>query len=209
MELPINTNSKYYEVNLKTLIDVIGEDRANEILSSFSCPKNKDVEKFLREKAVLFTKRDFSQTHLVFWVSEDSAQKELVGYYALALKTLSVAKDCITNTQARKFREQGIFNSDRNTYTVPASLIGQLGKNYQNGNDVLITGDELLDLAVSRIKKAQHEIGGRFVYLECEDKKKLLEFYQRNGFRVFGNRRLDKDETGLEGEYLVQLLMIT
>ena len=46
MKLPINTNSKYYEINLKTLIDTVGEDRAKEILSSFSCPKNKDVEEY-------------------------------------------------------------------------------------------------------------------------------------------------------------------
>lgn len=35
--------------------------------------------------------------------------------------------------------------------------------------------------------------------------KKLLDFYQNNNFKVFGKRKLDGDETDLNGEYLVQL----
>lgn len=43
------------------------------------------------------------------------------------------------------------------------------------------------------------------MYLECEDKKKLLEFYTKNNFKIFGKRNLDRDETDLNGEYLIQL----
>ncbi|MCU5941466.1 N-acetyltransferase, partial [Clostridioides difficile] len=49
--------------------------------------------------------------------------------------------------------------------------------------------------------------GGKIVYLECEDKPKLIEFYKDNGFVDFGKRSLDKDETdSLDGGYLVQML---
>lgn len=50
-------------------------------------------------------------------------------------------------------------------------------------------------------------IGGKIAYLECEDHKKLIEFYERNGFVHFGKRLLDKDEADrMSGKYLVQML---
>lgn len=36
----------YGLVNLKEMIEEVGEDRVKEILSAFSCPLNKDVEFF-------------------------------------------------------------------------------------------------------------------------------------------------------------------
>ena len=92
------------------------------------------------------------------------------------------------------------------TYHLSAPLIAQLGKNYANGMDQLITGDELLKIACDEIRRVQYVLGGRFVYLECEDKPCLTDFYGRNGFCEFDRRSLDPDETDIEGEYLVQML---
>ena len=50
----------------------------------------------------------------------------------------------------------------------------------------------------------QNEVGGRFVYLECEEKEKLIKFYENNHFKLFGKRKLDRDETDIKGEYLLQ-----
>lgn len=88
-----------------------------------------------------------------------------------------------------------------------ANLIGQLSKNFFDNYNELITGDELLKLACDKVKVIQGEIGGRIVYLECEDDPKLIDFYSSNGFVKFGKRKLDRDELGLmQGEYLVQML---
>ena len=86
-------------------------------------------------------------------------------------------------------------------------LIAQLGKNYQHGYNTLITGEELLKLACDKVKEIQLSLGGRFVYLECEDKEVLLEFYSSNGFVNFGKRYMDRDEEEkMEGRYLIQML---
>lgn len=85
-------------------------------------------------------------------------------------------------------------------------LIAQLGKNYRNGYNELITGDELLQIACQKVQRTQLELGGKFVYLECEDKQVLKRFYQRNGFCIFDSRRLDADERHLDGECLLQLI---
>lgn len=53
----------------------------------------------------------------------------------------------------------------------------------------------------------QNIVGGKIVYLECEQKEALIDFYSRNGFVNFGLRTLDKDETDkLSGEALVQMI---
>lgn len=201
----ITTKTHYVQINLSDMITQIGEDETKYILSNFSCPQNKDVENFLKQKAIEFSKRNFSKTHLVFWVTDDGTERELVGYYTIASKWISVDRNSVTNREARKLREHGIFEEKTNKYIVSAPLIGQLGKNFTDGNDTLISGSELLNLAIEKVKMVQREVGGRFVYLECEDKKKLLDFYQNNNFKVFGKRKLDGDETDLNGEYLVQL----
>ncbi len=198
----------YIQINLSDLLDQLGEDEVQEILSSFSCPINADVENFLKKKAVEFSKREFSKTHLVFWETEDKKEKEFVGYYTITYKHITIERSAINAKEARKLREHGIYSEKSKAYTIAAPLIAQLGKNFNNGNNMLISGDDLLHLAMEKILKIRNEVGGRFAYLECEDKPKLIEFYERNHFKKFGKRSLDSDETDLKGEYLLQYFIM-
>ncbi len=199
-------DSSYYQVNLQDMIDQLGEDRVNSILSSFTCPLNPDVEDFLHRKAILFSKQGYSKTFLVFWCSEDETEKYLVGYYSIASKTISVEKNAVSRTMYKRILKFQVASFTNDGCIIPAILIGQLGKNYTAGNDTLISGEELLRMAIDRIRDIQYEVGGKFAYLECENKKKLLDFYTNNGFIPFGERTLDKDETLIDGECLMQLL---
>ena len=81
-----------------------------------------------------------------------------------------------------------------------------MGKNYKDGNDTVIDGSELLQMAIDKVKKAQNIVGGKFVYIECENNRKLIEFYEINGFVSFGRRELDKDEDNINGRYLIQMI---
>lgn len=198
--------SSYNQINLQNMIDELGEDRVNSILSTFSCPQNKDVEYFLKRKAILFSKQGLSKTYLVFWCSENREEKYLIGYYTIANKIIEVEKRSVSKGIYKKISKFKAASLSNDGCIIAAILIGQLGKNYSEGNDKLINGDELLKMAVDRIKGIQHDLGGKFTYLECESKEKLLDFYTRNGFVPFGKRKLDKDETLIDGEYLMQLL---
>lgn len=198
--------SSYIQINLSDVINVYGEDVTNAILSTFSCPMNNDVEFFLHRKAIEFSKRGFAKTHLVFWQSEDETEKELIGYYSLAQKMFSLTKDFVSNSNYKKISQYGTYDSVSRKCIVSSILIGQLGKNYADGNDTLITGDELLKLALDKVSEIQKNSGGRYTYLECEDNPKLIKFYESNGFIQFGKRNLDPDETNIRGSYLIQLL---
>ena len=64
-----------------------------------------------------------------------------------------------------------------------------------------------LESSKQQSNMVQAVLGGKFVYLECEDKDALLNFYGDNGFVIFGKRDLDRDERDRQsGQYLVQLL---
>lgn len=150
-------------------------------------------------------KNGFSATYLVF-VSYQNKPK-LVGYYALANKTISVKKGILSKTFQKRLSRFSTYISNTKRYSLAAILIGQLGKNYSNGIDKQIRGDELLHMAFDTIKKIQIAIGGRFVFIECEDIKQLKSFYSSNGFYEFGKRGLDKEEIDtIQGEYLIQMI---
>jgi hypothetical protein len=81
-------------------------------------------------------------------------------------------------------------------------LIAQLGKNFTGGRNELITGKQLLAVALDKIAEIQREVGGRFALVECEDTPKLVGFYVDNGFSRLQDRRTGKGT----GDYFVQLV---
>ncbi len=195
----------YNQVLLKDMIEQFGEEKTKDILSDFLCPYNKDVEDFIRNKAIEFAKQGIASSHLIF--SQYKGDIRLIAYYSLTTKNFCVAKKSLSNTLCKRISKFGTYNKETKNYYISAPLIAQLGKNYNDNLNSLITGDELLKLASDKIRSVQHQIGGKIVYLECEDKHELIEFYTRNGFVNFGRRDLDNDEKDMiNGFYLVQML---
>ena len=172
------------------------------------CPYNHDVEYFLREKAYEFSIQGLASTHLVYASYKD--EFVLVGYFALAQKHFHVdlKNNRGLNSKLRhRLNRFAEYDSELKKAIVVAPLIGQLGKNYANGYDKLITGAELLKIACDTVSEAQRILGGKVVYLECEDIPALKDFYNRAGFREFGKRALDGDEVdNYSSRYLVQML---
>ena len=178
-----------------------GEENLKKLLSEFSCPLNKEVEYFLKQNAIEFTKKYQSITYLVFLKNTN----DLVGYSTLAIKILSIHEKNISNTIKRKIKRVSKVDTETNLYTLPAYLIGQIGKNYaiQDGR---ISGTELLEIAWGVIKQVQAAIGGVVAFLEAEDCDKLLAFYENNHFRKFDMR--EKTLLDKETIHFIQLLKI-
>ena len=195
----------YNIISLGDMFNAIGENKLQKILNDFECSLNKDVEYFIKEKAIHFLKMGIAKTFLVSTTYKN--QHVIVGYFSLANKITRVKKTALSSSLRKRMSRFAEDNDSKRYYTVSLPLIGQLGKNYKNDYNQLITGDELLRLACTKIKEAQDILGGKFAFLECEDKAKLQEFYERNGFVCFGKRNLEKDEREKNsGEYLLQML---
>jgi len=69
--------------------------------------------------------------------------------------------------------------------------------NYQriiqiNGNDKLISGDLLIELAFERIKEKNMLSSSPVIHIDCKDEPKLKQFYQKMRF-VYFKKNEDKD----------------
>lgn len=195
----------YKVINLKDIYNAIGEKRTKEILYEYKCDLNSDVEYFLKERAIEFSKQDISRTYLV--MSEFKEKNVIVGYFSIASKATIIKKFILSNTKKKALLKYAKYDNASKGYNISLPLIGQLGKNYNNNYDKLISGDVLLKFACDKVKETQDLIGGRHVFLECEDIKELKDFYESNGFEYFGKRNLEKDEReNNNGEYLLQMI---
>lgn len=195
----------YSLIALNDMISELGESAVKNILSSFSSPLNPDVEYFIRHKAIEFAKRAIAPTTLVYTSYKDTPV--ICGYFTITIKSFVVRKKEVGSNTFKRLKKFGTYNEQFKCCSIPAPLIAQLSKNFTNEYNTLISGKELLDLALSEVKRLQAIGGGKVVYIECEDKPRLKEFYHNNGFREFGKRNLERDERDkLEGQYLIQML---
>ena len=201
----LETN-KFSVINIRRYLNSdnpkLGESRLLQVLSGFSCPKNPDVERFLKKSSIEFTKKNQAVTYLVF----DVSSMELVGYFTIALKPLTVRGETVSNTVKKKLMRVSELDEQSQTYTMSAYLIAQLGKNFKNGAEKKITGEELLELAWDIVEKMQYMGGGMVTFLEAENSERLLSFYQANRFQTFDTRQTATDSE--EPHELVQLLRL-
>ena len=198
-------SDKFYAINIREYLALGDDPEAGEpalvkLLSGFSCPKNLDVERFLKKNAIEFTKKNQSVTYVVISVKDGS----LLGYFTLALKPLTVRGETVSNTTKKKLLRISELDKRSDTYTMAAYLIAQLGKNYADERNKEITGEELIELAWMVIEEGQYRYGGMVTFLETENKEKLLSFYRVNRFSQFDTRQITSDTD--ESYELAQLL---
>ena len=177
--------NEYKVFNILDMAEAIGETNLKELLSDFSCPKNEEIQKFVRTNAYDFARKKLSVTYLV--VNEDNY---IAAIFTLAHKVVEIGDASLSNSKRKKISRYAVLDSGTGSYTVSAFLIAQFGKNYALDADKRLSGNELMDLVFEVLERVQREIGGGVVFLECEDKPQLLNFYQneKNGFIPFNER---------------------
>lgn len=192
--------NNYTIMNILDLLESVGTNEVLKGLSSFSCPKNQEIENFLHKNAIEFAKRKLSITYLLL----DNSDGEIVGYFTLAHKAIEIKNDNISNTVRRKLSSHAKLDADTNSYTVSAFLLAQIGKNYSADNGHRITGKELIEFANDVLTDIQHRIGGGIIYLDSEDNQRLKDFYiSENHYKIFGERYSASDHT-----YYLQMLRL-
>ncbi len=175
-------------INILDLIDTVGESAAQAALSEFSCLRNKEFETFVKDNAIDFARRKISMTHLLF---DDDGY--LLGVFALTHKPLWISGEGLSKTVQNKLKRFSVHDDKENVFVMSAFLIAQFGKNSSIPCENAVTGDFLMECAMTVLGEVQHEIGGGVVFLECENKPKLISFYSKNGFTSFGKRHSEKE----------------
>ena len=70
---------------------------------------------------------------------------------------------------------------------VNSYLIGQLGKNYNLTKEEQIKGKDLLSFGFNLLLEVKKIMTARYVWLECENSEKLINFYRTFGFEKIDN----------------------
>ena len=167
-------------INLLDIIDSVGEDAARSILASYSCPLNEDIESFVRGKAVGFAKQGIAQAHLVYLTVDE--QSYLAGFFTLANKVLVIKESDVSKSVFKRARRFGLYDESARSVSIAMPLVAQFGKNYADGRDLLISGNDLLEVACNTVAAIQRDLSGKLMYLECENNPALVSFYEGNGF---------------------------
>lgn len=161
-------------------------------MNNFSCSLDEDIEMFLRDKAISFEELSKARTYLVIDGEQvdnpDVQLKDLriLGYFALALKVLSIPDD-YSNRKRKELDGLSAKLHGEVIKDIPCYLIGQLARNDEVSTKEL-TGKQLLEMAFSVIQTSVDAVGGRIVMIECRDRDNLVAFYQDNDFVVIAEQ---------------------
>lgn len=188
------------QTNILDMLEYVGEDTCQKILSSFMCPMNADVEDFIQSKAIQFAKQRIAISYLVF--TEINNENLFVGYYTLANKFICINSSSLSKTLQKKISKFSQYDSDSERYMVSMPLIAQLGKNFNSSLPFKMNGTDLLEIALERVSEIEHMIGGKTVYIECNNQPKLFNFYSAAGFFPFDERFIQNSSDTI----LIQML---
>lgn len=142
--------------NILGIIDRDGEEELMLDLSAFSCGVNPEIQTFLTERAIEFAKKKMSITYLV----TDADDGELLGYFTLAHKVLTVPATGLSNSIKKRMSRYARLDEDSDSYLVSAFLLAQFGKNYAVDKEKRIQGAELMDCVDTVLEDIQYRIGG-------------------------------------------------
>lgn len=190
------------QINILDMMKMYGENSCKTVLSTFMCPLNLDVGDFIHNKAVEFSRQRIAITFLVF--KETETNSAFVGYYTLANKFVSIASAHLSKTLQKKIAKFSQYDDSLERFMVSMPLIAQLSRNFNPDLPFNIAGADLLFMALQRVLDVEYLIGGKTVYIECNNHPKLLDFYSASSFLAFDKR--NKQGSVDENDVLIQML---
>lgn len=183
----------FVTANILDIVNSKEESEKNEvkesILSSFYCGLNDEIDRFIVRDAFDFAEKKIAVTYFMY----DEDNGNLLGFYTLTNKTIEISNlDSLTSKNRKRIKNYFTFDEKKNCFVGPCFLIAQISKNFKDSIDKTIEGSDLLDDAFEKLESAQRTVGGRFVYIECEDIEKVKKFYSDYGF-VEVNKRASEE----------------
>lgn len=111
--------SDYVVVNILDFMDAIGEERLRVVLSQFSCPKNLEIQEFMRKNAIGFAKKKTSITYLLV-----DKEYRIQGIFAVTHKALQIISRGLPGTVRKKLQRYALADEETGELTLSAFLIG-------------------------------------------------------------------------------------
>lgn len=154
------------------------QTKIEDAFKKFSCQRETDLEDFLTYKAIPYQKTGFGKTYLCIDSEKlEKGEMSIMAYFTIAQKSVDIT--ALSNKKKRKVL--GNYPGRDHLETIPAYLIGQLGRNDQYSNDDL-SGEQILNECYHAISMAAMIVGGNMLVLECR-KHMFGKFYEKQGFK--------------------------
>ena len=160
-----------------------------QLLHTFVCVKEPDIEKFFHNEAVSYSEQMLGSSYCFI----DSASKEIVGAFCVACASIETSK--MPKPMRNKLNRKIPYTKQRETY--PAILLAQLAiaDKYQGQN----LGDWLLDFVKCWAHDESKRLAARFMIIDALNHPKVLSFYARNNFKyVFPTEDEEKIVEGMD-----------
>ena len=172
-----------------------------ENCSNFSCKHDRDIENFFKSEFEYYNRQLLGKS---YGFVQTKPSLELVAAFTVANSMLPIV-NLPKNIKNRINRQ--IPNSKRNSQ-YPAVLVGQLAVfDAFAGKHI---GDEVLAFIKSWFIDPLNKTGCRYVIVDAVNNDKVIDFYQRNGFKFIFDKIEDEIEymkLDMEPEYKRTRLM--
>jgi hypothetical protein len=174
------------------------KEKLLNLLQTFKCSRNPDIEVFLHKTALEFELRDKSRTYL--WLYPLQGRLVVAGYFTLALDVVELPESMSKSLK----KKLGKGYVPKKPY-LPAYLIGQLGRSDKVSREFL-PGEAILRRALSLVKEASSIVGNRLVIVDVAESGEQEAQRLVNWYKSFGFKELDYLEA--EGKELIRLYLI-
>lgn len=95
---------RYATISLRDVIEKFGKGEAATVLSTFFCPKNKDVEDFMHYKALPYECAGMACTYLIIASEYDIENKKEISHGICAIYSVTTKSITIDQGMTRKSR---------------------------------------------------------------------------------------------------------
>lgn len=110
---------EYSVVTILDYIELMGEESVPEVLSDFSCPKNKEIKNFVRNNVVEFAKRKMSITYHLL-----DEYSRILAIFVTTHKAVQIWEKSFLPL-CKKIQRYAQKNEKTDEYALSAFLIGQ------------------------------------------------------------------------------------
>lgn len=161
-------------------------------LGDFVCRYETDISDFFKNKAVKASCELMSKSYCLY----NEKENEMVAAFCVLNTSLPTEK--LPNYARRSINKKVRYEKQRKHY--PATLIGQFAVFDKFADKHL--GDEFLTFVLYWIMATAQHMGNRFVVVDAINKGKVIDFYERNGFKVmFRSEEEEARATGMGNIY--------
>lgn len=154
----------------------------------FECGDS-DLEDFFHNEAVLYSQACLGKTYCFIDNAGDTTK--VVAFFTVSndsVKTTFIPKSS-TNKIQRKITGQ------KHLRTYPAVLIGRLGVNKEYQGKNYFIGQQVINYLKTWFIEEDNKTGCRFLVVDAYNKKRVLNFYERNKFKfLYADEEIEREE---------------